>query len=82
MRLHITLGYPVEGEPECLYSGSDGEKAAAVMSAPGSEKYVRFAMIRNPVSIRKNNGNYKPPVAEPEPPVAEPEPEEPKRGRK
>lgn len=78
MRLHITLGCPPEGDPECLYSGGDGQKAVDVTKEQSASKYAKFLFIRNPTSIRKSNEIFKPqapPAAVASEPEKEPEKE-------
>ncbi len=78
MRLHITLGCPPEGDPECLYCGGDGQKAVDVTKEKSASKYAKFLFIRNPTSIRKSNESLKPQAppsavaAEPDPPAEKP----------
>lgn len=80
-RLCITLAYPEEGDPVCIYAGSDSSKATEAASNPGNERFKRFEFIRNPTAIRKANPNYRPTPDAPAVPQSEAAAEDqPRRG--
>lgn len=57
MSLHIILGFDSPGSasiPSLVYAGRSGSEAQAAMAASTS---ARFEIIRNPITLRKNNPN-------------------------